>query len=140
LNRLLLDLNVLLDVVLDRPDGPVAARLWRELELGRGKGYVAAHGITTLFYLVAKTQGRAYALRALEGLVRIFGVAPVDGAVIRRALELAWADFEDAVTAASAQTARCHAIVSRDPKGFRGSPIEVIDPVTAVAWLAAKPE
>jgi len=51
-------------------------------------------------------------------LLTVFRVAPVDDAVIGRALTLAWRDFEDAVCAAAADAAGCNAIVTRDPRGF----------------------
>ena len=56
---------------------------------------------------------------------------------LRSALALGWGDFEDAVTAAAARRAKCHAIVTRDPKGFPRSPVRVVTPDEAVAWLAA---
>jgi len=68
--------------------------------------------------------------------VATFGVAAVDVAVIQRALALGWTDFEDAVTAAAAEAARCDAVVTRDPKGFAGSTLPVMSAETAVALLA----
>jgi predicted nucleic acid-binding protein len=136
--RLLLDLNVLLDVVLDRAEADKAARLWALLETGRGQGFVPAHGVTTIFYLVARAQGPDFARRAVDALISVFSVAPVDGNVLRRALALNWPDFEDAVCAAAAEACSCDAIVTRDPRGFRGSPVSVIDTATAVAFVGAE--
>lgn len=62
----------------------------------------------------------------------------MDSAVIRTALSLCWPDFEDAVCAAAAQACGCDAIVSRDPAGFPDSPVPVLDPETALAWLASE--
>jgi predicted nucleic acid-binding protein len=134
--RLLLDLNVLLDVVLERAEAPVAARVWAALEKGQGRGFIPAHGLTTIFYIVARARGRDYARRATEGLLRVFAVAPVDEGVLRTALALDWPDFEDAVCAAAAEANDCDAIVSRDPGGFAGSPVEVLDPAAALLWLS----
>ena len=136
MRRLLLDLNVLLDVVLERPAAPVAARVWAALERRRGQGYVPAHGLTTIFYVVSRAKGRPFARRAVDALLRVFAVAPVDQDVLRRALALDWPDFEDAVCAAAAEACECDGIVTRDPKGFAGSPVEAIDPATALAWLS----
>jgi len=55
--RLLLDLNILLDVVLDRTEAAKASRIWALLEAGRGQGFVPAHGFTTIHYLVARAKG-----------------------------------------------------------------------------------
>jgi len=133
--RLLLDLNILLDVVLDRAEAAGAARLWAALERGKGRGFVPAHGVTTIFYLVSRAQGAAFARRATDGILRTFAVASVDEKVLRRALSLGWPDFEDAVCASAAEICGCDAIVTRDPKGFVDSPVRIIDSPTALAWL-----
>ena len=135
MKRLLLDLNILLDVVLDRAEAAGAARLWAALERGKGRGFVPAHGVTTIFYLVSRAQGAAFARRATDGILRTFAVAPVDEKVLRRALSLGWPDFEDAVCASAAEIYGCDAIVTRDPKGFVDSPVRIIDSPTALAWL-----
>jgi hypothetical protein len=61
-------------------------------------------------------------------MLKVFGVAAVDSAVIQEALHLSFSDFEDAVTAAAARLAGCDYIVTRDPKGFRGSPVRSLTP------------
>jgi predicted nucleic acid-binding protein len=135
--RCLLDLNVVLDVVLDRPEAPAAAQVWRALETGVARGFVAAHAVTTLFYVVARARGRVFAREALEIFLGAFQIAPVDGRVLKQALSMAWPDFEDAVTASVAAAARCDLLVTRDPGGFKGSPVRVLDPRSAAALLRA---
>jgi hypothetical protein len=66
----------------------------------------------------------------------VFTLAPLDAAVLRRALVLAWPDFEDALCAAAAEAAGCHAIASRDAAGFPDAPLPVVDPASAVGLLA----
>ena len=132
----LVDLNVVLDALLDRPpQGEAAARLWAAAERKRVRALVPAHGVTTLFYLVKQAKGPAAARRAVEAVLSAFGVAPADESVLRRALSLGWADFEDAVCAAAAEAAGCDLIVTRDPGGFRGSPVPVVDATTALSLL-----
>jgi predicted nucleic acid-binding protein len=136
--RLLLDLNVLLDVILDRPDAPTAAALWSAIERGQAEGYIPAHGITTIYYVLTRAKDRAFARQGLEALLTVFAVAPVDDTVLRRAVSLDWPDFEDAVCAAAAAASGCHVVVTRDPEGFPGSPVRVVDPGTALAWLKSE--
>jgi predicted nucleic acid-binding protein len=134
--RLLLDLNVFLDVILDRqPDADVSAALWAAIEQGRGQGLVPAHGVTTIFYILEKAHGAAFARQGVEGLIGVFGVAPVNEEVVKRALTLSWPDFEDAVCAAAAETSNCDALVTRDPDGYPDPPLPVIDPAAALSWL-----
>jgi predicted nucleic acid-binding protein len=136
---LLLDLNVILDVILDRaPGADSASALWAAIETGHGRGVIPAHGVTTIFYLLEKARDAAFARDGAERLVSVFGVAAVDEAVIRRALVLAWPDFEDAVCAAAAEARGCEAIVTRDPDGYPNSPIPIIDPAAALSWILAR--
>jgi predicted nucleic acid-binding protein len=138
---LLLDLNVILDVLLDRPpSADAASALWAAIETGQGRGLVSAHGLTTVFYLLQKARDVAFARTGVERLVSIFGVAAVDDAVIRRALVFGWPDFEDAVCAAAAEASGCDAIVTRDPDGYPNCPLPVIDPAAALAWLIGRQE
>jgi len=137
--RLLLDLNVFLDVILDRrPDADVAAALWAAIERGQGQGMVPAHGVTTIFYLLEKARGAAFARDGVERLIRVFSVAPVDDNVVRKALALAWSDFEDAVSAAAAEVSGCDALVTRDAYGYPNAALPVIDPAAALSWLTQR--
>lgn len=136
MKRILLDLNIFLDVILDRqPDADVSAALWAAVEQGRGQGLVPAHGVTTIFYILEKARGAEFARQGVERLVGVFSVAPVNEDVVKRALTLSWPDFEDAVCAAAAEASNCDALVTRDPEGYPDPPLLVIDPATALSWL-----
>jgi predicted nucleic acid-binding protein len=69
----------------------------------------------------------------------VFKVAPVDAAAIHEALQMPGSDFEDCVTAAVAHQSRCAFIVTRDPRGFRASPVEAVTPEAAIAILRINP-
>jgi predicted nucleic acid-binding protein len=134
--RLLVDVNLVLDVLLERnPHVDASAALWAAVERRALEGLVSAHGVTTVFYLVTRHRDARHARRVVSDLVSVFGIAPVDEQVIRRALALAWSDLEDAVCAAAAEASACDAIVTRDPRGFVDPPIPVLDPASALAWL-----
>jgi hypothetical protein len=80
--------------------------------------------------------GNVKARRIISAILRVFGVAAVDGAVIQEALQLPFSDFEDAVTAAAGRLAGCEYIVTREPKGFRGSPVRCLTPEALTPLLA----
>lgn len=129
MRKILFDTNVVLDVLLDRqPYVEASAAVWASVETGHSEGMLAAHAVTTIHYLVRKEMGNAKARRIVSAILRVFGVAAVDGAVVQDAMQLALSDFEDAVTAAAARLAGCDCIVTRDPKGFRGSPVRALTP------------
>lgn len=132
----LVDANVILDVLLDRqPHVRASAALWAAIEHRRGTGMIAAHAVTTIHYLIRKERGARFARRSVSALLRVFGVAPVNSEVLQRALELDSSDFEDAVTAAAAELAKCQAIVTRDPRGFAGVTLRALSPEAALAGL-----
>jgi predicted nucleic acid-binding protein len=134
--RVLLDTNVVLDVLLSRqPHFTASAAVCAAVENGKAEGLLAAHAVTTIHYLVSRQLGEAGANQALGSLLQLFDVAPVDGAVLQRALRVSGPDFEDSVTAAAAHASVCHLIVTRDPKGFRRSPVPVMNPAEALPLL-----
>jgi predicted nucleic acid-binding protein len=138
LRSLLLDVNVALDVLLDRkPHAESAAALWSAIERGQATGFLPAHGVTTVHYLATRARGTRFARRVVEDLLSVFQIFAVDETVLRRALTLSLPDFEDAVCAACAAASRCEVIVTRDPVGFRNAPVPVLDPASALAWLTS---
>ena len=138
MRTLLLDVNVVLDVLLDRaPHADASAAVWAAIEEGRAEGMLAAHAVTTIHYLTAKVGGARRARQNTDALLSVFGIAAVDDGVIRTANALGWKDFEDAVTAAAAQRAKCAAIVTRNTRDFAKSPVRVLTPAEAAAWLSS---
>ena len=136
MKRLLLDLNVVLDVLLDRrPHAEWSLALWTAARKAEIQVFFPAHGVTTLFYLAGRARGAAFARAAATELLAVAAVAPVDEAVLRRALALGWRDFEDAVCAAAAEGTSCDLVVTRDAGGFKDSPVLVVDPVTALSLV-----
>ena len=136
--RVLIDTNIALDVLLERePHLAASASVWDAIESGGAEGYLAAHAITTIHYLARKQLGGRRAKRVVASLLQVFGVAAVNGNVLRDALHHETQDFEDAVSATAAQAAGCEAIVTRDPKGFRTAGLPVLTPQAAVPLLTA---
>lgn len=136
MKRVLLDINVVLDVLLDRKrHADSSAAVWAAVERGQVDGCLSAHAVTTLHYLNARQVGPKVARETTEALLSVFEVAAVDGPVLQVAVALGWADFEDAVTAAAARRARCHAVVTRNARDFKRSPVRALTPTEAVAWL-----
>ncbi len=136
MKRILFDTNVVLDVLLDRrAHVEASARAWVAIEECVAEGMLAAHAVTTIHYLVRKELGTTRAKAVVSAVLKVLKVAAIDGAVVQEALQLPFADFEDAVTAAAARAAGCAYIVTRDPKGFRESPIPALTPEAVMPLL-----
>lgn len=133
-------MDVILDVFARRePFFGDSAALLAACETGGCEGLVAAHIVTTLWYLLAKHQDAAYARSRVSELLRIVHVAPVDAGVIQRALLEGFADFEDALQMAAAATAGCDYVATRNLKDFSRGPVPAIAPAELVALLDAPP-
>jgi len=122
--KLLVDINVVLDVVLKRhPWMADAARVLTEIDTGTAAGYVSGHTITTAHYVMAKAQGSQAATIAIADLLRFLEVVAVEKADFLQAIALGLSDFEDAVQAACALKVGADYIVTRNEKDFAGLPI-----------------
>lgn len=126
---ILIDLNVLLDVIQRRKPGyRGSAAALEQVVGGDTAGCLPAHAFTTLHYIVGGYQDRATADRTVDWMLRYFEVVPAGREVMLRARTLGWDDFEDAVVAAAAESAGCDAIVTRNVKDFRDSPVPAWTP------------
>lgn len=136
MTRALFDVNVVLDVLFARaPHVEEASVVFAKVERGEIEGCVAAHTITTLHYLAAKRHGRAKCRELILDVLELFSVASVDEERLRRALEMSWKDFEDAVQAACAEAVSADYLVTRDKKGFRAATVDVVTPGELLALL-----
>ena len=134
--KLLLDINVLLDVVLERdPWARPAAELLAALETNKAQGFVAAHTLPTVYYVVAKSQNRNTATTAMHDLLRLLDVVPVEKQDFYRALSLPVDDFEDAVQAAAAFRIDAEYLVTRNEPDFKGASIATATPTTILSVL-----
>lgn len=135
--KVLLDINVILDVLADRePFANDAAAVLSALESKAAVGLIAAHTVTTLHYLLSRELGPKKASRALGDLLRLVGVVPVDEDRVLHALAMGWDDFEDAVQAACAEKAEVDYLISRNEPDFRASSVRVLSPGAFLALLS----
>jgi predicted nucleic acid-binding protein len=134
--KVLFDINVVLDVLLERKQWvDDSARLLDAAERKEIAGHVAAHTITTAYYIVAKNKEARTARAAVADLLRIFDVVPLSSADFSHALVLGMADFEDAVQVAAAARVGADFIATRNDKDFKKSPVKARTPAELLAML-----
>lgn len=137
--RLLIDINVLLDVLANRDEfAEEAAGVLSHIERGKAVGLMAAHTATTVFYLLRRELGPKRARRAIMDTLRLLEVIPVDEDRLLQALAMDWDDFEDALQAACAAKAEADYIVTRNEADFAAAEVEVLSPGECLALLAAE--
>jgi predicted nucleic acid-binding protein len=133
---ILIDINVLLDVLQKRdPFYEASAGLLASVETGQVKGFVAAHSITTLFYLIQKGRSSAEAHAILTNLLQFIRIAPVDQSTIEQALNLDCRDFEDAVQMVSALQSKADCLITSNIKDYRVALLPVMRPVDFLSTL-----
>jgi len=132
----LIDINVVLDVLQKRePFYATSAGLLAAAETGQVRGFLAAHSITTLFYLVQKSRSAGEARAALTNLLQFIQIAPVDQSTIEQALNLDFRDFEDAVQMIAAMQCKADYLITRNVKDYPVSLLPVMQPVDFLGTL-----
>ena len=127
--KLLFDTDVLLDVLTERrPHYASSAQALSLVERDKAEGLVAAHAVTTIYYLLTRHLNKRKAMEAVGLLLDLLGVAAIEGKTLKHALSLGWRDFEDAVTAAAAVRAGASHLITRNTKDFKPLPIRVATP------------
>ena len=132
--RVLVDADVVLDVLAERePWAEHSARTLALVERGDLEGFLAAHSVTTLHYLLRKHRDEGTPRRKVRLLLRLLRVVPVDEDRLLQALDLPLPDFEDAVQAACAGKAKVDALVTRNVDDYAGLGLDVLSPVELLA-------
>jgi predicted nucleic acid-binding protein len=139
--KVLLDINVVLDVFLARSPWLTdsAAVVQAGLD-GIITTSLSAASLSTIFYLVRKNADLSKAHAVVKECLDTFSILPVDRITLEKATTFPGSDFEDNLQVASAVEAKLDAIVTRDPKGFAGSPVAVLTPAELLSRLPKAPD
>ena len=134
--RVLLDTNVVLDALLERAPWVAEARaIWEAHLAYRIAAHITATSLTDIFYVSRRSVGRVRAWLGIGACLDQLYILPVGLPLLQSAARFGDGDFEDHLQIVSAVAAGLDAIVTRDPKGFAGSPIPVLSPVELLARL-----
>lgn len=125
--RLLIDTNIVLDVLLKRePFYKSAAEVLNLTQYDDIKEYISATTVTDIYYIAYRQIKDKMLVRdLLRKLLDVVSVAAVSGEDIKKALELDWKDFEDAVQYSVALLGDMEGIVTRNPKDYKKAGVNV---------------
>lgn len=130
MQRLVIDTNIFLDVILARK--PLCDDSARILALSARDGFellMQAHAASTIAYIVeSNTKSRDKARQALSLCLGIAHVAALDEMAILRGLSYGFKDTEDSFVAAIAERDHAAYIITNNVKDFALSPVEAITP------------
>lgn len=131
--RVLIDINVLMDVLQKRePFYGASAQVLSLAENSKIEGFISAHSVTTLMYLLAKGKSQAAAKVILTSMLQFLKIIKIDQSTIEQALNLTSKDFEDAVQMIAALQTNLDYLVTRNPRDFSNSPVSVLQPVELI--------
>ena len=129
MKRVLFDSDVLLDVLAQRQPFVIAsAQALNTVTQEQVQGYVSAHAVTNIFYILRRQVGSEAARELISRLLQRIQVASVTKEVIQAALQSSITDFEDAVTSEAANTAGVEVIVTRNTSDFIASSVPAVLP------------
>ena len=128
--RVLIDTNVLVDVLLGRdPYYDIAYRILAMCADKKIYGYMAAHSIPNLFYILRKSMTKEERREALKDICQIIKVEGIDSFKIISALDNGtFDDFEDCLQEECAVAISADYIITRNVKDFLSSRIPPILP------------
>lgn len=127
--RVLFDTNIILDVLLERePFAALSAELVNQVETGKIEGFLCATTLTTIDYLVGKSQSKSQARTALKTLLTLFHIAKVDQKILTQAVDSGFSDFEDGAQYFSGRGVGIDAVLTRNPRDFKQADVPVYSP------------
>lgn len=117
--RILLDTNILLDVLLERPGYQSVLQILQCGADGDISLAVSLLSMANIAYVLRKDQRGIILQPTLKQIAALADVLPMDNAQMQRALLLEGPDFEDILQAVCAEAGGCSVIVTHNPKDFR---------------------
>lgn len=126
--RVLIDTNILLDALIGRePYYESADKLLKFCADKRIQGFIAAHSVPNIFYIVRKDMTEEERREVLLRICKILTVEGIDQTKIVNALkEKEFSDFEDCLQAECAAAVYADYIVTRNADDFAGCSIPCI--------------
>ena len=133
---LLIDANIILDVLLNRPDYVKdSAIIWKLCETEQMKGYVSTLTFANLVYIMRKQLDPEKIEDVFHKLNLIFEFADFSVSDLTHAADLNWKDFEDAVQSVIAERIHADYIITRNVRDFSKSRVMAFTPHELLARI-----
>ena len=133
---LLIDANIILDVLLNRPDYVKdSAIIWKLCETEQMKGYVSTLTFANLVYIMRKQLDPEKIEDVFHKLNLIFEFADFSVSDLTHAADLNWNDFEDAVQSVTAERIHADYIITRNVRDFSKSRVMAFTPPELLARI-----
>ncbi|NBC26466.1 MAG: PIN domain-containing protein [Bacteroidetes bacterium] len=118
-NSVLVDVNVCLDLLLDRhPFVEFSGQIFEQAEQNKLTIVVSGLSFDTLFYIMRPAMGTSKATQLLREFSRNVTIGTVNQSVVQHALQAGWNNLEDALQYYCAIEANCNTVVTRNVSDF----------------------
>ena len=127
--KVLIDTNIILDVLCKRPDFyEDSAKIFKLCEVKKISGVISALSIPNIMYILRKELDADKTREILDSLMLIFSVADLKADDLKKAADMRFKDYEDAIQSACATRIKANYIVTRNMKDFSESKVTAIKP------------
>jgi predicted nucleic acid-binding protein len=138
--KVFFDTNIIVDVIEQRePFFTQSSQIFLMAASGAIEGLIGAGSITDLYYIVKQSlKDASLALNSITDILKFLTLVDTTAQSIWEATCLNFADFEDAVIAATAQREGVDYIITRNMKDFTDSPVKAVSPIEFLQQLPEK--
>ena len=134
--KLLIDVNILLDVLQNRGEFVrVSSLVWKLCETGQAVGYISTLTFANMVYVMRRELDPGKIKEVLRMLSLIFEFAALTPADLMHAADLKWNDFEDALQSVTAQRMHADYIITRNVRDFKNSEVPAYTPEEFLARI-----
>ncbi|ADU23699.1 type II toxin-antitoxin system VapC family toxin [Ruminococcus albus] len=127
--KILIDTNVILDVLCNRPDFVEnSSKIWKYCEVNKIDGYVSALTVPNIVYILRKELDPKKTEQLIKQILMIFEVVDLKSSDLNSAAEMLTSDYEDALQMCQASRINADFIVTRNIRDFKDSKIPALKP------------
>lgn len=127
--KVLIDTNIILDVLCKRPAFyEDSAKIFKLCEVKKISGVISSLSIPNIMYILRKELDADKTREILDSLMLIFSVADLKADDLKKAADMRFKDYEDAIQSACATRIKANYIVTRNIKDFSESKVTAIKP------------
>ena len=127
--KVLIDTSIILDVLCKRPAFyEDSAKIFKLCEVKKISGVISALSIPNIMYILRKELDADKTREILDSLMLIFSVADLKADDLKKAADMRFKDYEDAIQSACATRIKANYIVTRNIKDFSESKVTAIKP------------
>ncbi len=137
MNRVFLDTDVIIDLYVARqPHHDVALRLFTHLKTAKVPTFTSGVVVSNAYYVLAKTQGRKFALERMRRLRGLVSVVPLTEGAVDAALSSPGKDLEDSLQLHCALENGIGTLITRNTRDYPKDRIKVTEPLQYLSAAA----